>query len=54
MLEADDFKEKLNMLNGKPLTDALKQNIRNIITTNHYEDKSYLNQINIVKRKMTD
>lgn len=49
--EADDLKKKLNMLNGKPLTDALKQNIRNIIT-DHYEDKSYLNpQINIVEKK---
>ncbi|MEN9448701.1 MAG: hypothetical protein RJA25_1991 [Bacteroidota bacterium] len=49
--DADDIKKKLDMFKGKPLTDALKQNIRNTIV-DKYEDKSYLNpQITIVEKK---
>lgn len=49
--EADDLKKKLDVLKGKPLTDALKQNIQNTIT-DQFEDKSYLHpQITIVEKK---
>ena len=30
--DADDIKKKLDMLKGKPLTDALKLNVKNTIT----------------------
>ena len=49
--DADDLKKKLDMLKGKPLTDALKLNIRNTII-DQFEDKSYLNPvIDIVEKK---
>lgn len=49
--EADDIKKKLDLMKGKPLTDALKLNIRNTIE-DHFEDKSYLNPIiDIVEKK---
>jgi len=49
--DADDLKKKLDMLKGKPLTDALKLNIRNTIIA-QFEDKSYLNPvIDIVEKK---
>ncbi|MCB0507837.1 MAG: POTRA domain-containing protein [Chitinophagales bacterium] len=42
--KADDLNKKLEMLKGKPLTDALKVNVRNIIAA-QYEEKSYLHPI---------
>ncbi len=49
--DADDLKKKLDLLKGKPLTDALKLNVRNTIA-DQFEDKSYLNPIiNIVEKK---
>ncbi len=49
--DADDLKKKLDALRSKPLTDALKVNIRNTIT-DQFEDKSYLNPvIDIVEKK---
>jgi outer membrane protein insertion porin family len=49
--EADDLKKKLEVLKGKPLTDALKLNIRNTIA-DQFEDKSYLHPvIDIVEKK---
>lgn len=49
--EADDLKKKLEVMKGKPLTDALKLNIKNTIV-DHYEDKSYLRPvINVVEKK---
>lgn len=48
--DADDLKKKLEVLKSKPLTDALKLNIRNTII-DQFEDKSYLNPvINIVEK----
>lgn len=50
--DADDIKKKLESLKGKPLTDALKQNIRNIII-DKFEEKSYLHSVvTIVEKKM--
>ena len=40
--EVEDLMKKLEVMKGKPLTDALKLNIRNTIV-DQYEDKSYLN-----------
>jgi len=48
--EADDLKKKFELLKGKPLTDALKVNIKNIIV-DKYEEKSYLNPIIDIKDK---
>jgi outer membrane protein insertion porin family len=49
--DADDLKKKLDALRSKPLTDALKVNIRNTIA-DQFEDKSYLNPvIDIVEKK---
>ena len=49
--EADDLKKRLDLLKGKPLTDALKLNVKNTIT-DQFEDKSYLRPIiNIVEKK---
>ncbi|HQG38496.1 MAG TPA: POTRA domain-containing protein, partial [Chitinophagales bacterium] len=49
--DADDIKKKLETLKGKPLTDALKQNIRNIIV-DKFEEKSYLHSVvTIVEKK---
>ncbi len=49
--EADDIKKKLDLLKGKPLTEALKLNIRNTIR-DQYEEKSYLHPvIDIVEKK---
>lgn len=49
--DADDLKKKLDALKGKPLTDALKLNVRNTIT-DQFEDKSYLHPIiDIVEKK---
>ena len=42
--DADEIKKKLEVLRGKPLTDALKTNIRNTVI-DQYEDKSFLNPI---------
>lgn len=42
--DADEIKKKLEVLRGKPLTDALKTNIRNTVV-DQYEDKSFLNPI---------
>ncbi len=49
--EADDIKKKLDLLKGKPLTEALKLNIKNTIT-DQFEEKSYLHPvIDIVEKK---
>lgn len=49
--DADDIKKRLENFKGKPLTEALKQNIKNTIV-DKYEDKSFLNpQITIVEKK---
>lgn len=42
--KSDDLRKKLDLLKGKPLTDALKANIKNTII-DEFEDKSYLNPI---------
>ncbi len=49
--EADDIKKKLDLLKGKPLTEALKLNIKNTIK-DQFEEKSYLHpEIDIVEKK---
>ncbi|MBK9792893.1 MAG: BamA/TamA family outer membrane protein [Sphingobacteriales bacterium] len=49
--DADDLKKKLDLLKGKPLTEALKLNVRNTIA-DQFEDKSYLRpMIDIVEKK---
>ncbi|MFN8282927.1 MAG: POTRA domain-containing protein [Chitinophagales bacterium] len=49
--ETEDLMKKLEVMKGKPLTDALKLNIRNTII-DQFEDKSYLNPtINITEDK---
>lgn len=48
--DADDLRKKLEVLKSKPLTDALKLNIKNTII-DQFEDKSYLRPvINIVEK----
>jgi len=49
--DADDLKKKLDLLKGKPLTEALKLNVKNTIA-DQFEDKSYLRpMIDIVEKK---
>jgi outer membrane protein insertion porin family len=49
--EADDLRKKLDLLKGKPLTEAVKTNIRNTIL-DQFEEKSYLNpDIDIIEKK---
>ncbi len=49
--DADDLKKKFEMLKGKPLTEAVKTNLKNIII-DKFEEKSYLNPvITIVDKK---
>ena len=49
--EKDDLVKKLNVLRGKPITDALKLNVKNTII-DQFEDKSYLHPvIDVVEKK---
>ncbi len=49
--EKDDLVKKLNVLRGKPITDALKLNVKNTII-DQFEDKSYLHPvIDVVVKK---
>lgn len=49
--DKEDIDKKLNVLRGKPITDALKLNVKNTIV-DQFEDKSYLHPvINVVEKK---
>jgi len=49
--DREDIKKKLDVLRGKPITDALKLNIKNTIA-DQFEDKSYLRPIiDVVEKK---
>ena len=51
--EADDLKEKINLVKGKPVTDNLKTNANNTIR-NYFIDKGFLNvQVNIKEERDT-
>jgi len=49
--DKEDIKKKLDVLRGKPITDALKLNVKNTIA-DQFEEKSYLRPIiDIVEKK---
>lgn len=49
--DKEDIKKKLDVLRGKPITDALKLNVKNTIV-DQFEEKSYLRPIiDIVEKK---
>lgn len=49
--DKEDIKKKLDVLRGKPITDALKLNVKNTIT-DQFEEKSYLRPIiDVIEKK---